>query len=258
MSPPTLLTSPSLNLIPEPLTRDGFAPFGTSIIPPLPRTTTRPPNPLSSHPTHPLVPAPVAANQLSALKYSPISPLTNNYPPQCPSKQPSEARMTMFSCFPRTLRTATTASAKTGAEKKKVFDVGILERHPYTTQTFSPLGLSYDHKDETCYLVIVAPTLKGEVATATTEAGEKVSIRDPPDLSRLRAFVASGGEAVTYGAGTWHAPMVVVGKRRVDFVVVQFVNGVADEDCQEVCFKEGVVVDLSGVRAGSEEVKSKL
>lgn len=166
--------------------------------------------------------------------------------------------MTMFSCFPRALRTATTTS-NTAVEKKKVFDVGILERHPFTTQTFTPLGLSYDDdKDETCFLVIVAPTLKGEVVTATTESGEKVSIRDPPDLGRLRAFVASGGEAVTYGAGTWHAPMVVVGKRRVDFVVVQFANGVGDEDCQEVCFKEGVVVDLGGVRAGSEGVKSKL
>ncbi|BCS21307.1 ureidoglycolate hydrolase [Aspergillus puulaauensis] len=257
MSPQTLLTSPSLSLTPEPLTRDGFAPFGTAIIPPLPRTTTSAPNPLSSHPTHRLVPAPVAANQLSALKYSPISPLTNNYPSQCPSKQPSEARMTMFSCFPRALRTAA-ANPKPRVENKKVFDVGILERHPFTTQTFTPLGLSYDDKGETYYLVIVAPTLKGEVATATTGSGEKVSIRDPPDLSRLRAFVASGGEAVTYGAGTWHAPMVVVGQRRVDFVVVQFANGVGDEDCQEVCFKEGVVVDLSGVRAGSEEVKSKL
>ena len=43
-------------------------------------------------------------------------------------------------------------------------------------------------------------------------------------------------QAVTYGAGTWHAPMVALGEKgtAVDFVVVQFANGVAVEDCQEV------------------------
>ncbi|KAL4784686.1 ureidoglycolate hydrolase [Aspergillus varians] len=263
MAPPALTLSPSLALTPEPLTRDAFAPFGTAIIPPLPRTLTSAPNPLSTHPAHPLVPTPVAANQLSALKYSPISPLLNNYS-QCPSKQPSEARMSMFSCFPRALRTVDVDVA-TGSEKgkKAVFDVGILERHPFTTQTFSPLGLDHHQgaNERTYYLVIVAPTLKGQVASAMSESGEKVSVRDPPDLSRLRVFVACGGDAVTYGAGTWHAPMVVVGERRVDFVVVQFVNGVAEEDCQEVCFGEGVVVDLGGVEGGKkeeEEVKSKL
>ncbi|KAL4977772.1 ureidoglycolate hydrolase [Aspergillus desertorum] len=251
--PPTLLTSPSLSVTPEPLTRDAFAPFGSAIIPPLPRSVTTAPSPLSSHPKHPLVATPVAANQLSALKYSPISPLLNNYPSRCPSKQPSEARMSMFSCFPRTLRIATgTGKDKAGNEKERVvFDVGILERHPYTTQTFSPLGLGSDDKT-TYYLVIVAPTLQGETATARTETGEHVSICDPPDLNKLRAFVATGELAVTYGAGTWHAPMVVVGERRVDFVVTQFVNGVAEEDCQEVCFGEGIVVDLSGRQARTE------
>lgn len=74
-----------------------------------------------------------------------------------------------------------------------------------------------------------------------------MAIRDPPDLNNMRAFVARGGQAVTYGVGTWHAPMVVLGPRRVDFVVVQFVNGVDDEDVQEAAFGEGIVVDLGGV-----------
>jgi ureidoglycolate lyase len=58
-----------------------------------------------------------------------------------------------------------------------------------------------------------------------------------PDLRRLRAFVATATQAVTYGAGTWHAPMVALGDKvtnAMDFVVVQFANGVAVEDCQEV------------------------
>lgn len=50
---------------------------------------------------------------------------------------------------------------------------------------------------------------------------------------------------VTYGVGTWHAPMVVVGGR-VEFVVVQHVSGRDDEDCQEVDV-QGVEVVVGGV-----------
>ena len=54
--------------------------------------------------------------------------------------------------------------------------------------------------------------------------------------------------------------MVVLGPRRVDFVVVQFANGVEDEDVQEAAFGEGIVVDLgrsqslSAGRAGSAKL----
>lgn len=156
--------------------------------------------------------------------------------------------MTMFSCFPRKLRPFAAADGE-----RSVFDVRILERHPFTTQTFTPMDLSSQARagelEEPVFLVVVAPSLKGVVTTATMARDgreETVTIRDPPDLHNARAFVARGGQAVTYGAGTWHAPMVVVGPRRVDFMVVQFVNGVADEDCQEAAFGEGIVVDLGG------------
>ena len=90
----------------------------------------------------------------------------------------------------------------------------------------------------TKYLVIVAPTL------APTE---DFPYRGPPDLENLRAFIAHGGQAVTYAPGTWHAPMVVVGRTSVDFVVLQYCNKVPAEDCEE-CELEGeglgVIVDL--------------
>ncbi|KAJ5271438.1 hypothetical protein N7505_007196 [Penicillium chrysogenum] len=206
---PILSTNPTVTLTPVPLTPENFAQFGTAV-------------------------------------YSPISPLLDRYTNACPSGQPSEARMTMFCCFPRNLRTVSTGPQLSDRE---VFDVRILERHPFTNQTFIPVDLSAhskvgDGEEEPLFLVVVAPTLKGKTATAKNEAGETVTIRDPPDLNNIKAFVARGGQAVTYGVGTWHAPMVVLGRRRVDFVVVQFVNGVGDEDCQEAAFGEGVVVDL--------------
>ncbi|KAJ5247625.1 hypothetical protein N7468_002608 [Penicillium chermesinum] len=238
---PILTSNPSRTLLPEPLTPANFAPFGTAICSPLPRDLSIAPQ-VASLPPH--NPAPVLANQNSALKYSPISPLLDHYKDGSPSGTAASARMTMFCCFPRKLRTI--AESK---PEKEVFDVRILERHPFTNQTFIPVDLSShskvgDGEDEPIYLVVVAPTLRGQVATARNAAGERVTIRDPPDLNNVKAFIAHGGQAVTYGVGTWHAPMVVLGRRRVDFVVVQHVNGVEDEDVQEAEFGEGIFVDL--------------
>ncbi|KAJ5715848.1 uncharacterized protein N7483_013029 [Penicillium malachiteum] len=238
---PILTSNPTLTLVPEPLTPTSFAPFGTAICSPIPRDLNVAPQP-SNLP--PFEPTPVLANQNSALKYSPISPMLDRYS-SGPSGQASSARMTMFCCFPRKLRTITQAQKP----DSEVFDVRILERHPFTNQTFIPVDLSShskvgDGEEEPIFLVVVAPTLKGAVATAKNASGETITIRDPPDLKNIKAFIAKGGQAVTYGVGTWHAPMVVLGRRRVDFVVVQHVNGVDDEDCQEAAFGEGIVVNL--------------
>ncbi|KAJ5971179.1 uncharacterized protein N7479_001097 [Penicillium vulpinum] len=243
---PTLSANPTVTLTPEPLTPENFARFGTAVVSPLPRQLNIAPQPSSLPPRNP---TPVLANQNSALKYSPISPLLDRYTNACPSGQPSEARMTMFCCFPRKLRKLRAVSTGPQLSDTEVFDVRILERHPFTNQTFIPVDLSAhrkvgDGEEEPLFLVVVAPTLKGRTATAMNEAGETVTIRNPPDLDNVKAFIARGGQAVTYGVGTWHAPMVVLGRRRVDFVVVQFVNGIGDEDCQEAAFGEGIVVDL--------------
>lgn len=136
----------------------------------------------------------------------------------------------MFACFPR--RDLTDG----------IFDVKILERHPFTTQTFTPLGLSASDST-TQFLVIVAPSLRG--------SAEGVS--SPPDLGGLEAFICNGGQAVTYAAGTWHAPMVVLGEKRVDFVVTQFVSGIADEDCQEVLVGERLGVSVKESGFGGED-----
>jgi ureidoglycolate lyase len=230
MAPPLLMPPLPTTLNIEPLTPPSFSPFGTAITCPLPTTehtipTNSPPWP-PLHPSH--QPAYVVANQATALKYAPISPLTNAYP------GPSRPLMSMFVCFPRTNVT------------DGLFPVTVLERHPYTTQTFLPLGLGPEERD-TYFLVVVAPSLAGTVAIATAADGRHVDVANPPDLARMRAFVARGAQAVTYTPGTWHAPMVVLGRRRVEFVVSQFVSGVADEDCQEVTVGSGVGVDVGGL-----------
>lgn len=239
-----------------------------------------------------------------------------------PSKKPANAVMNMFICAPRDLRPHEPSQSMPSSwgdldfdeddynnTTRELFDVRILERHPFTTQTFIPMGLS-DTEKHTQYLVIVAPTLPASTSNRNTgrpppyptpAAKRQKSIRDIfgydrssssapppsqssklhpptplkgaglPDLKNLRAFVATGNQAVTYGAGTWHAPMVVIGERPIDFVVVQFANGVGMEDCQEIELvtdkktEEGVVImvdfDSSGkveAKASSGTIKAKL
>jgi ureidoglycolate lyase len=283
MPAPTLISPPpAVRIALEPLTPQSFSPFGTVITTPFSRDLATPPANLTSFKSpHPLLTIPLSANQGSAVKISPITPLPNGYEGVCPSGRAAQARMSMFASFPR--------KSRGDNDGNRVFDVRILERHPYTTQTFIPLDLSSrkrvvrdlpkegkdamrqrDYEDglfdaeesegqqhqldeEPLFLVIVAPTLRGQTASATTSTtGEdpqlRVSIRDPPDLENLRAFVARGGQAVTYGVGTWHAPMVVLGARRVDFVVAQYMNGVDEEDCQEAAFTDGIVVDVESLK----------
>ena len=84
-------------------------------------------------------------------------------------------------------------------------------------------------------LIVVAPTLPQPTTSPA----------NPPDLTCIRAFVApldnplSQNTAVTYAPGTWHAPMIVLGSKRVDFLVTQFANGVTDDDVQEVLIGSG-------------------
>ncbi|RVX66996.1 hypothetical protein B0A52_09210 [Exophiala mesophila] len=295
--PPTLPTSLGINglLIPlEPLTPSTFSPFGTAITGPLPdpRKMNKPPVSPSEIPPPlyaPHQPQATLANQNSALKTSPISVFQNSYPSSSANgtsqdvrKPSSWPQMSMFSCFPRNLSgigmDVPDGQGRVGSASRDVFRVSILERHPYTTQTFLPLGLAAEtdsgdvdadggsHDDDgndTVFLVIVAPTLPSPPPAATPPSSlspssppdplvipqsSSTTTNNPPDLSRIRAFVARGDQAVTYGAGTWHAPMVVLGSRRVDFVVTQFVNGVPDDDCQEVLLGDNLVkVDVTSL-----------
>lgn len=220
----------------EPLTKEAFAPFGTAI----------------SNPSDPS--AAISANQGSALKYVDVSPLLNFYD-QSPSQEKSSAAMNMFVCSTRQLE-----DSKDG--KTREFKVEILERHPFTTQTFSPLGLSKD--DATKFLVLVAPSLPLSerdigmaVPWSSGNTGVKLPGRGLPDLSKIKAFLADGNQAVTYAAGTWHAPMVVLGEKEVPFVVTQFVNGVGEEDCQEVVWEGDVKVSVPMPKKMRRAEKSK-
>ncbi|KAK2875643.1 hypothetical protein FQN49_001541 [Arthroderma sp. PD_2] len=275
----SLLSAPLVRISAAPFTPESFLPFGTAIEAPLPKPLSSPPSSLASLKAPNCTPEP--ANQGSALKWSPISPISESYGTD-ESKKKGSARMSMFSCFPRELRGPLSISPSSPSPPKAfsrlwnqnlsgLFDVKFLERHPYTSQTFIPLSTSesqdqvaqrsgHNTPEDVFFLIIVAPTLNGQTASATTINAEgndatTTAIRDPPDLNNIQAFIAKPGQAVTYAAGTWHAPMVVMGRQRIDFVVVQYVNGIENEDCELVELKDGVVVEVD---ARSSRVVAKL
>ena len=222
------------HLEPEPLTLEGFSAFGTVIENPAPSLT--PSKNLTNIP-----PNAVQANQGTALKYLDVTVMKDYY---CiaPSTKASKAVMNMFVCAPRQLASSQNASIE------GLFPVEILERHPFTTQTFIPLGISPHEAHRTRYLVVVAPSLPpspNDEGLPVPQTSDRFPGRGLPDLSRVRAFIANGSQAVTYGAGTWHAPMVVLGEKPIGFVVVQFANGVGIEDCQEVDWENGPEGTLS-------------
>ncbi|KDN46227.1 hypothetical protein RSAG8_04454, partial [Rhizoctonia solani AG-8 WAC10335] len=115
------------------------------------------------------------------------------------------------------------------AEPGKYWSVKLLERHSYTSQAFIPMGTAggvrmtgFEEplpKAGRAYLVIVA--LNGA--------------DDKPDLSTLRAFVASTAQGISYNMGVWHHPMISL-ETTIDFCCVETQIGTQDNhlDCEIV------------------------
>ena len=81
-----------------------------------------------------------------------------------------------------------------------------LERHPYSAQTFVPLGSAR-------YLAVVC---------ATAANGD-------PDLATLRGFLAGPEQAITYARNVWHHPSTVL-DAPMEFAVAMGVTGRGDDD----------------------------
>lgn len=220
----TIVQLPETNfqITAQPLTQEAFAPFGDVVTNPRPEVH---PSSFNNY-ARSLPKNATSANQGSAIRYGDVSRIRNFYG-QAPSRS-SEPKMSMFVCSARQL-TPTSNNSES-------FNVSVLERHPYTTQTFTPLPSSASR-----YLVIVAPSLppSSQDENLPVPTGNDLPGRGLPDMKGLRAFVAERNQAVTYGAGTWHAPMVVLGTEgtALDFVVFQFASGEGAEDCQLVEFE---------------------
>ncbi len=83
----------------------------------------------------------------------------------------------------------------------------MLERHEFSSQTFVPIDVAR-------WLIVVAPHAR----------------EDGPDLSGLKAFVATGKQGVTYKPNTWHHGLTVLDKPGRFAVFMWRDGGKSDEE----------------------------
>jgi ureidoglycolate lyase len=100
-------------------------------------------------------------------------------------------------------------------------EVKMLEHHPLSTQLFFPMAASR-------YVVLVAAPRPGS-----------------PDLSTLRAFLATARQGVAYVPGTWHHPLIAL-DRETDFGCIVYEDETVG-DCHDVSYAEGArpIVELA-------------
>lgn len=92
-----------------------------------------------------------------------------------------------------------------GQPRSLPFRVEKLERHPLGSQAFIPLSGEP-------YLVVVAPP------------------GPPPDLERVRVFLAAASQGVNYAPGVWHHPLLAL-NRVSDFAVIDRIG--RGDNCEE-------------------------
>ncbi|CAE6430968.1 unnamed protein product [Rhizoctonia solani] len=189
-----------------------------------------------------------SANQGTAHKFHNLALVEQTYPPGAHAR----TGMSVYRATP---------PIREGekAEPGKYWSVRLLERHSYTSQAFIPMGTAggvrmtgFEEplpKAGRAYLVIVA--LNGA--------------DDKPDLSTLRAFVASTAQGISYNMGVWHHPMISL-ETAIDFCCVETQIGTLDNhlDCEvvEVESLGSVTMDsrkrpLSPDGASSSSINSK-
>ena len=101
-----------------------------------------------------------------------------------------------------------------GSPRAFPYVVDMMERHPFGSQSFSPL-------DDRPWLVVVAED----------EAGRP---------GRPQVFRAGGRQGVNYRRNVWHHPLIAVGAVS-DFLVVDRLGG--GVNLEEYAFKEPFIID---------------
>ncbi|KAG1715751.1 hypothetical protein ID866_1419 [Astraeus odoratus] len=183
-----------------PLTHEAFAPFGQVIQAYCDHTTAPPGTKITP------------ANGGTASKFHKLALIASSYP----EGSRATTGLSVYRC-----RAAEVVNG--------VVELKVLERHPYTNQAFIPMGngslCDEALKDPgNTYLVVVAHN------------GED----DKPDMSTLRAFIATAAQGVMYSTGVWHQPMTVL-EKAMDFTCLETQIGNGDKADCEILELDGTV-----------------
>lgn len=160
-----------------PLTPEAFAPYGHVI---------------QAYPNPNHVPKGtkvVTANFGSALKFNHLSPITALPHPSDTSAVQSP-NFSVYHCTP---------TQELGGPNNSKYEVKVLERHEYTSQSFLPLSGGSDR-----YLVIVA--LPGQDGK--------------PDLQTLRAFTAASNQGFTYAPNVCYTPYIGIAFKPITILII--------------------------------------
>lgn len=157
-----------------------------------------------------------SANYGTAIKLFKVSPIEKN-------SADATANFNLFRCSPP----LHLIDDHRNEDEGLTYTMNVLERHPLSSQTFIPMGRS---RNEVSYMVIVAPS-------------DPNSPQSLPLIDQSEAFVVRGDQAVTYGVGTWHAPMIALGDI-TDFAVLIHETGDNSRDTEEVSI-ESMKVEFS-------------
>ncbi|KAG2217919.1 hypothetical protein INT45_012582 [Circinella minor] len=151
-----------------------------------------------------------SANQGTASKHHHVAKVTNAFP-----NNSGKVNLCVFRSAPT---------------KQLPFVVKMFERHPYSSQQFIPMT----HGQTRGYLVVVC---------LNKEDGS-------PDLSTIRAFVASPTQGISYRQGVWHHPMVTL-DGVTDFACLVHENDVDNDNCQEA-YVDKVIVHVPGFHGNAK------
>jgi len=102
------------------------------------------------------------------------------------------------------------------------FVVRLLERHPFSTQMFSPMTVKQH------FLVIVSEG------------------KESPDIRTIRAFVARKNQAICYHPGVWHHPLIAL-DTETEFTCIVYEDQ-TEGDCQIFSLPSPVTVLMDPVR----------
>jgi len=148
-----------------PLTSEAFEPFGQVI------------QAYVDHDAASLNTRITQANQGTATKFHKLALLSSSYP----AKDGATTGLSIYRCQP-----------VKDLPADRTWEITTLERHPFTNQAFIPMGRSEMGGDGlecpgTSYLVVVA----------------KNGSDDKPDVTTLRAFVATAAQGIMYNKAVW-------------------------------------------------------